>query len=182
MTEMAITEQQACRLLQVTPITLNMYVATRRLSVTRKRTIRGLVVSYDETEVKALKKELQDDEEFVRRQYVHGYSSSKTAEAEFVDVETDPPFGNGTNSSVSASAPLIERLLLLLEGLTPSDHPKVAIEKKLMLTLAEAAAYSGLSEARLGEAIRAEKLKARKDLGKGYRIKRADIEAFISSI
>jgi excisionase family DNA binding protein len=58
----------------------------------------------------------------------------------------------------------------------------VAIERKLLLTLPEAAAYSGLSEAKLNQAVRTGKLKARKDLGKGYRIKRSDVEAFVKSI
>jgi excisionase family DNA binding protein len=182
MNRMSLTEQQACKLLQVTPATLNLYVANRRLSVNRTRTIRGLMVSYDETELKALRRELQEDEEYVRKRFGQAKSSSKTVEAELVDVEVDATDAKGTNSSVPASVPVIERLLLLLESLTPSDHPKVAIEKKLLLTLAEAAVYSGLSEVKLNEAIRAGKLTARKDLGRGYRVKRSDIESYIKSL
>jgi excisionase family DNA binding protein len=182
MNGMPLTEQQACKLLQVTPETLKVYVANRRLCATRIRTMRGLVVSYDETEVEALKRELQENEEYFREQFEQSKSSSKSVEAEPVDVETDSADAKRTNSSVPASAPVIERLLLLLEGLTPSDHPKVAIEKKLLLTLAEAAAYSGLSEGKLNEAIRAGKLTARKDLGRGHRIKRSDIERYIESL
>jgi excisionase family DNA binding protein len=58
----------------------------------------------------------------------------------------------------------------------------VPIEKKLLLTLPEAAGYSGLSEAKLNDAIRAGKLSARKNLGKGYRIKRSDLESYVKSL
>jgi len=176
---MSLTEQQACSLLQVTPSTLNVYVSTRRLSVTRKRTIRGLVVSYDEREVQALKRELQEDHEYIRQQFAQAKSSSKTVEAELIGADSQD--GNETNSTFPASASVIERLLVLLEGLTPND-PKVAVEKKLLLTLAEAAVYSGLSEQKLNEAIRAGELKARKDLGRGHRIKREDVESYIESL
>jgi excisionase family DNA binding protein len=90
--------------------------------------------------------------------------------------------GNGTNSSIPASAPVIERLVSLLEGLTPGDKPRVPIERKLLLTLPEASAYSGVSEIRLNAAIRAGHLGARKDLGRGQRIKRTDLEEYIRSL
>jgi excisionase family DNA binding protein len=177
-----LNEQQACKLLQVTAATLNLYVAKGRLNVTRTRTIRGRVVSYSRAEVEALRRELQEEEEYINKRYGRAKSSSKTVEAELIDVEGDSIRAQGTASFVPASAPVIERLILLLERLTPGDHPAVAIEKKLLLTLGEAAAYSGLSEVKLNEAVRAGKLNARKDLGKGYRIKRSDIERYINSL
>jgi excisionase family DNA binding protein len=179
---MSLTEQQACKLLEVTPATLNMYVATNRLSVTRKRTIRGVVVSYARAEVEALKKELQEDDEHFRTHYERARASYDTFEPELVENENGSAKHNGRYSFVPASAPVLDRLILLLEALTPNGHPRVAIERKLLLTLPEAAAYSGLSEVRLNQAVRTGKLKARRDLGKGYRIKRSDIEAFVKSI
>ena len=179
---MSLTEQQACKLLEVAPATLNMFVATHRLGVTRKRTIRGVVVSYERAEVEALKREIQKDEEHFRTHYERAHASSATFEPELVDNENGSAKHNGRNSFVPASAPVLDRLLVLLEALTPSEHPRVAIERKLLLTLPEAAAYSGLSEAKLNEAIRAGKLSARKNLGKGHRLKRSDVEAFVKSI
>jgi len=177
-----LNEQQACKLLQVTAATLNLYVAKGRLNVTRTRTIRGRVVSYSRAEVEALRRELQDEEECINKRYGRAKSSCRTVEADLVDGEDDSFRAEGTTSFVPASAPVIERLILLLERLTPGDNPVVAIEKKLLLTLGEATAYSGLSEVKLNEAIRAGKLDARKDLGKGYRIKRSDIERYITSL
>jgi len=48
--------------------------------------------------------------------------------------------------------------------------------------MAEAAAYSGVSEIKLNAAIRAGHLGARKDLGRGQRIKRMDLEKYIRSL
>jgi excisionase family DNA binding protein len=179
---MRLTEQQACAILQVTPATLSVYVATRRLHTSRRRTIRGLVVFYDKAEVERLKKELQQDQEFIRKQIVRDKHSSQTLEAELVGVDFDSTANNGASSSIPTSTPVIERLISLLEGLTPGDMPKVPIESKLLLSLPEAAAYSGLSEVRLNEAIRSGKLASRRDLGRGHRIKRADLEEYIRSI
>ena len=179
---MLINEQQACGLLQVTPATLELYVATGRLSVTRTRKLRGRVVSYDRSEVEGLKRELQAEELYIHKRYGQRNSSTKTVEAELVDAEDDPANGHGATSFAPASAPVIERLILLLERPTPAEHPAVGIEKKLLLTLEEAKIYSGLSEVKLNEAIRAGKLDARKDLGKGYRIKRSDIERYVTSL
>lgn len=179
---MSLTEQQACKLLEVTPATLNMFVATHRLGVSRKRTIRGVVVSFARAEVEALKKEIQKDEEHFRTHYQREHASYDTFEPELVEHENGSAKHNGRNSFVPASAPVLDRLLVLLEALTPNEHPRVPIERKLLLTLPEAAAYSGLSEVKLNEAVRAGKLHARKNLGKGYRIKRSDIEAYVKSI
>jgi excisionase family DNA binding protein len=177
-----LTEEQACKILQITPATLNLYVAKGRLTATRTRSIRGRVVSYSKTEVEALKRELQHEEAYIREQYERAKYSHKTVEAELVDGEGNSTDVRGATSFVPASAPVIERLILLLERLTPNEHPKVAIEKKLLLTMGEATAYSGLSEVKLNQAIRAGKLDARKDLGKGYRVKRSDIESYIKSL
>ncbi len=59
---------------------------------------------------------------------------------------------------------------------------QACIERKLLLTLPEAAAYSGLSEVKLNQAVRTGRLTDRKDLGKGYRLKRSEVEALVKSI
>jgi|SRR6185503_2882038 len=186
MNNMRLTEQQACTVLEVTPATLSVYVANRRLHVTRKRTIRGLVIYYDKTEVELLKRQIQEDQEYLRKQIGRDKHSSRVFEPELVGVDFDTADGNGNgtgaNTAIPASVPVIERLVSLLEGLTPGDNPRVPIERKLLLTMAEAAAYSGVSEIKLNAAIRAGHLGARKDLGRGQRIKRMDLEEYIRSL
>ncbi len=59
--------------------------------------------------------------------------------------------------------------------------PAVAVENKLTLNLAEAAQLSGLSRQHLREAIRGKKLKA-KIIGRGWRMKRSDLESYIQKL
>jgi excisionase family DNA binding protein len=57
----------------------------------------------------------------------------------------------------------------------------VPVADKLMLSLVEAAQLSGLSRGHLREAIEAKKLKAR-IIGRGWKVKRADLEAYIAKL
>ena len=57
----------------------------------------------------------------------------------------------------------------------------VRLADKLTLSLTEAALLSGLSRGNLREAIGAEKLKA-KIIGRGWRIKRADLESYVKKL
>jgi excisionase family DNA binding protein len=60
---------------------------------------------------------------------------------------------------------------------------QVPIAAKLILSLKEASALSGISRDYLVEAIKKRKLKARLDeIGRGYRIKRADLEDYIKKL
>lgn len=55
------------------------------------------------------------------------------------------------------------------------------VEKKILLTLKEVQALTGLSQEILREAIKSGKLKA-KIIGKSWRIKKIDIENYIDSL
>ena len=62
-----------------------------------------------------------------------------------------------------------------------SGAPVTPPAQKLLLSLAEAQSYSGLSRANLMEAINAEKLPAQK-IGRGWKIKRRDLESYIDGL
>jgi excisionase family DNA binding protein len=80
-----------------------------------------------------------------------------------------------------------ERLLAALVALRPlqlpaKPAPSIAdIAHKLMLTLAEAAALSNLSRNHLRQAIKTGALRAKK-IGRGWRIKRTDLDAYVSTL
>jgi excisionase family DNA binding protein len=58
---------------------------------------------------------------------------------------------------------------------------RVVLAEKLLLTLAEAQLLTGLSRSTLRAAIEAEELKARQ-IGRAWRIKRADLEAWVKKL
>ncbi len=64
---------------------------------------------------------------------------------------------------------------------TRRDRPFVPTSDKLLLSLEEAAALTGLSAARLRAAIGEEKLVARK-VGRAWKMRRGDVERFVDSI
>jgi excisionase family DNA binding protein len=84
-----------------------------------------------------------------------------------------------------------ERLISVLESmrqysiapaaLPPAPVSIADISHKLLLTLLEAAALTNLSRARLRQAIGQGSLKAKK-LGRGWRIKRADLNAYVAKL
>lgn len=61
------------------------------------------------------------------------------------------------------------------------DKARVAIENKLLLSLDEAVALSGVPRAQLNTARRDGKLKARR-IGRSYKVRREDLESFVTSL
>ena len=103
-----------------------------------------------------------------------------------VAAPADAPAGQ---SLVPAAPPpgVLERLAAALEALRPGVQtaaPPVSVADtahKLTLCLPEAAALSGLSRNYLRQAIKEGNLKSRK-IGRGWRIKRADLEAYVRKL
>jgi hypothetical protein len=63
----------------------------------------------------------------------------------------------------------------------PLQKSVVPIADKILLTVTDARGLTGLSEKRIIEAIKSEKLKA-KFIGKGWKIKRGDLDGFIDDL
>jgi excisionase family DNA binding protein len=74
-------------------------------------------------------------------------------------------------------------LILALEGLqTPTAvNSPVPVADKLTLSLIEASQLSGLSRKHLRQAIEDKKLKAR-IIGRGWRVKRDDLYAYVKKL
>jgi excisionase family DNA binding protein len=80
---------------------------------------------------------------------------------------------HGEASGAAASAALIEAFAQM--------SAPVRVSEKFTLSLIEAAQLSGLSRGHLRQAIEAKKLKAR-IIGRGWRVKREDLEAYIKKL
>jgi excisionase family DNA binding protein len=91
----------------------------------------------------------------------------------------------GTNSSSAGlvrradTAAFFEQLAAMMER--RDIQPQLNIGEKLMLTLADAAALTSLSTNHLRDAIKAGKIKAR-IIGRGWKIKRADLDAYVRKL
>ncbi len=72
----------------------------------------------------------------------------------------------------------------LVEAITSRDDPRgasVRVGEKLLLNLNDCRLLTGLSDANLRDAIKAGTLKA-KIIGRGYKVKRADLDEFIKNL
>jgi excisionase family DNA binding protein len=145
------------------------YAAQHRLSV---RYVPGdgsrSVADYDEEELKKLKEEL---------------AQQPPARPAVAAAEPPPETGLqlAPDRRAGSLAELLEQLQEASEKIT-GDAPRVAVESKVFLTRREACALAGVGPARLAAAIRAGELSARKGLGRGDRIKRADLEKWAEKL
>jgi len=81
-------------------------------------------------------------------------------------------------SDVAPFTGLAQALQNLLEAKPRAPVPTLSLADKLTLSLMEAAQLAGLSRNHLREAITEGKLKAR-IIGRGWRVKRSDLDAYV---
>ena len=169
-----LTKLQAAEFLGVTVRTLERYTQEGKIGGRYEKGKTRSVLVYDEEELRAFKAELE----------------SKTYKPAVDQTPTNPD---------SEAAPLsrsveAKQLLPLLDGLNhltdvlkvireeqEIDRLTVPIHHKLTLSLAEASALSGISRQRLRAAIKDGTLQAQ-IIGKGYRVKRTDLEDYVDSL
>jgi excisionase family DNA binding protein len=166
-----MNKQEACTFLGVSERSLARYAAQGKIQVTYTKGTRGNIAIYDDTDLQRLKEELGQP------------TGVRLATA-------PPPIENSATTDKLATRPLanmagfFEHLQARDETLITSllqSRSQVAIENKLTLNLQEAAHLSGLSRNRLRDAIKEKKLKA-KIIGRGWRMKRTDLEAYIQKL
>jgi excisionase family DNA binding protein len=100
----------------------------------------------------------------------------------------------GAGSYVASLHDLLERLVSAQERQLPPNSPAsvsdshtlsqnapLSLADKLTLNLAEASQLSGLSRGHLRQAIEEKKLKAR-IIGRGWRVKREDLDAYVRKL
>lgn len=165
----SMTKEAAAEFLGISVRTLQRLTAAAKVAVKYTRTDHGDQAEYDRGEL----------ERFKLRQPMTSYVRPA--------VTGDTPVTPG-GAETTALAPVqpnyVEHLAAALDALKNALRPAappVALSEKLMLTLAEAAALSGLSRRILLAAIKAKKLKAQ-ILGRGWKIKRADLEAWVQKL
>ncbi len=143
--------------------------------------------SFDETRIST--ESLFNESELQRlKEEIEGYLPQKWPIVGRAENPTSPA---SQALVLSEPLPLGERLIAVLESMRQNPAALVAtspalvsiadIAHKLLLTLPEAAALTNLSRAHLRRAIHGESLKAKK-LGRGWRIKRADLDVYVAEL
>jgi|SRR5215216_3473500 len=168
-----MNKREAAEFLGVSVRAIERLTAKNKLRPAYKQGKHGLEAVYEETELERLK--------FEREQLSYPEHSPTSDTPGALTPTTMTALVETGSTVVIGVRGLIEELHSLSQALKPNGHPVVSLADKLTLSLAEASALSGLSRSFLTGAIHERKLKAAKR-GRGWNIKRADLEAYIRKL
>jgi excisionase family DNA binding protein len=117
--------------------------------------------------------------------YVRG-KTGKQAEYAREAVENLRTILESPDTALTATKTPDARLLVaqLVEAIANREQPRIEgirVSEKLLLNLTDCRLLTGLSDANLRDAIHEGKLKA-KIIGRGYKVKRADLNEFVEKL
>ena len=167
-----MNKKEAANYLGVSTRAIERYTKQGKLSVKYEKGKTRPIAIYDQEELEKLKEELSSP--------VYQPSVVTTTNTDNNDIT---PVGISP-SLEKLAFPILDLLRKLndkLAYLEPSAKPLVPVEEKLLLTLKEVQALTGLSREILREAIDSGKLKAQ-IIGKSWRIKRFDLSDYIDNL
>ncbi len=157
-----MTKREAADFLGVTIRSIEGYAAKGKLTPAKAKGTRGDIAVYDDDELQKLKSE--------REQVVYVERPDAAQQTETLTTTT--------RTGIMRRAELAELFRLVESARQPTIGD---IAAKPLLKLDEAQKLVGLSRQTLLEAIDNKKLKA-KIIGRGWRIKRADLEAYVKRL
>lgn len=167
-----MNKKQAAEFLGVSVRALERYVQQGKLTVRYEKGKTRPTANFDQRELEAFKEELNQPT-------IKPAVESRQITTDVYDETDITP----VNVAEFGEFTVVDRLAGMVEMLiTRGDKkPTVPIESKILLTLDEAQAMSGLSKRYLREAINQGNLKA-KQIGKSWRLKRSDLDDFIENL
>jgi excisionase family DNA binding protein len=172
-----MNKDEAAKYLGCSTRAVERYASAGRLRGRYERGKTGKVLVFNEADVEAFKRELeapQDKPVEARQEPPEGPTRQATTATLARRVEAP---------QLARNADLAGFVAALMEAAQSSDKGRQSapVEAKLLLTLAEAQQLTGLSRGILREAIDAKKLKAQQ-IGRAWRIKRSDLDAYIAKL
>jgi excisionase family DNA binding protein len=163
-----MNKQQAAEYLNVSTRAVERYTSKGKLTPRYEKGRTGPAPIFEQQQLDALKAEMEQPNQ--RAVVTH----DKPAKSDKGDKSDALMLRQGRGFDLAS-------LVAAIEAARQAARPAVAPENKLTLSLAEASALSGLSRSHLLEAIHAGKLKA-KIIGRGWRIKRTDLDAYVQKL
>ncbi|BAZ71369.1 hypothetical protein NIES4106_61660 (plasmid) [Fischerella sp. NIES-4106] len=179
-----MNKQEAADYLGVSVRALERYVQQGRISVRYEKGKTRPTANFDQTELEAFKVELNQP---TIKPAVETRQTPPNIEPRQISTDqhqqTDKPVLYSGEISEFGEIGVIEKLSSIIESLLgrADNQPTVPIADKLLLTMTEAQALTGLSRECLRDAINEGKLKA-KMIGRSWRIKRSDLEKYVAGL
>ena len=170
-----MNKQQAAEFLGVSVRALERYVQQGRISVKYEKGKTRSTANFDSSELEAFRAELNQPT-------IKPAIESRQTPTE-QQPELDKPVLYAGEIAEFGDIGVIDKLSSIIEGLLArgETQPSVPIADKLLLTVSEAQALTGLSKDVLRDAIQEGSLKA-KVIGRSWRIKRRDLEQYVASL
>ena len=169
-----MNKQEASDFLGVSVRALERYVQQGRISVKYEKGKTRPTAHFEQAELEAFREEL----------------SQPTVKPAFEPRQISPEQQQETGITVYAPGEFtefcefatVDRLASIIEGLlSKGENEQVPIADKLLLTMAQAQALTGLSREFIKDAISSGELKA-KLIGRAWRIKRNDLDQYIEEL
>ena len=185
-----MNKQQAADFLGISARTLERAVKKSSIAARYEKGKTSDVLVFDEEELKRYKTELD------KPTHLPTVDRASEAATPTNRMETPTNFANSDNglatfgelspeSANGMGLALLQALSQLQPGAVAASQesgpPGTPPAQKLLLSLGEAQSYSGLSRANLMEAIHDESLAA-KIIGRGWKIKRRDLENYVEAL
>jgi hypothetical protein len=181
-----MTKTEAAEYLGMSERSLERHTKDNKIGVRYERGKTKPVPFYDAGELDRFKAELETP---VHRPAVEKMppgsdnGANVSAESGAIQLARPEEFLQVIESVINATAREVAKAIATGadNGASKRQTPNTLPENKLLLSLDEAAALTGLSAARLRLAIGEEKLVARK-VGRAWKMRRGDVERFVDSI
>lgn len=176
-----MNKKEAANFLGVSVRALERYVQQGRISVRYEKGKTRPTANFNPTELETFKTELNQPS---YKPAVQSGQNTSNAEPRQIATDVQPEIDKalvypGDIGDIS----VIDKLAGIIEGLLAKTEtqPGVPIADKLLLTLPEAQALTGLSKGFLRDAINNGELKA-KIIGRSWRVKRSDLDNYIKNL
>jgi excisionase family DNA binding protein len=186
-----MNKKDAAIYLGISTRTLEWHVKQKNIGARKVRGKTGEIADFDEGELRKLKARIDE-----RRAPVHAVERvshesheteprNMTGLARLSDVSPDQFMQMLAQAYTAGVSEVMQRLPAMLpavpNGHAPAATPTIPVADKLTLSLVEASLVSGLSRNHLRAAIAEKKLRAR-IIGRGFRVKRSDLEAYVTKL
>jgi excisionase family DNA binding protein len=170
-----MNKQQAAEFLGVSVRALERYVQQGRISVKYEKGKTRPTANFDQSELEAFKEELNQP---TIKPAVESRQNSTDPQP-----QSDKPVLYAGEIAEFGDITVVDKLSSIIETLLAKDEqqPTVPIADKLLLTLPEVQALTGLPKDFLRDAINQGSLKAVR-IGRSWRVKRKDLEEFVAGL
>jgi excisionase family DNA binding protein len=175
-----MNKEQAAKKIGISVRTLQRKMSEHRIAFKMKRTKTGEAADFDKAEVERFKRELKEG---MTATVTHGVIKPSEPVTAFLTN------ADATEQTALAPVDLMHNLATMFQamarGQIASSSPpvQVGIASKLMLSIVEASELSGVSVAKLRDAVHAGELKAIKGIGRGLgKVKRDDLIDYINNL